>query len=371
MVRSMHNRTDARRRIARRVDFRRSSRIDAACSLLSPVHFNASKVVYCGTRGDYALPDCVNEMTKAAPTLLELSASRERFLEVVADIRPELHRFCARMTGSVADGEDVLQDALIRAYSSLSELRDTARLRSWLFRMAYNQAIDHLRSYEYRMRASLDDAVTEENARSDGTTPSDEVLAREAAVRAAITRFVELPPLQRSTVILKDVLDHSLQEIAALLEISVPAVQAALHRGRARLRELHELRPDGPRPARSISNGVARYATLFNARNWAALRAMLADDVRLDVVARFQRRGRDATGDYFTNYERLPAWHVAPGWLDGREVLAFFRELGDARPSYFIEVVVVNEQVVSIRDFRHVPYVARDAQIELAHAISA
>ena len=79
---------------------------------------------------------------------------------------------------------------------------------------------------------------------------------------------------------------------------------------------------------------------------------MLADDVRLDVVARFQRRGRDATGDYFTNYERLPAWHVAPGWLDGREVLAFFRELGDARPSYFIEVVVMNEQVVSIRDFR-------------------
>ena len=62
---------------------------------------------------------------------------------------------------------------------------------------------------------------------------------------------------------------------------------------------------------------------------------------------------------------------MAPGWLDGREVLAFFRELGDARPSYFIEVVVVNEQVVSIRDFRHVPYVVRDAQIELAHAISA
>ena len=339
--------------------------------LLSAVHFHPSKVVHCGTRGDDVLPDCINVMTTADSTLLELRASRERFLEVVADIRPELHRFCARMIGSVADAEDVLQDTLVRAYASLSELSDTARLRSWLFRMAYNQAIDYLRSYEHRMRDSLDDTVTDESARSDDTTPADEALAREEAVRAAITRFVELPPLQRSCVILKDVLDHSLQEIAELLEISVPAVQAALHRARARLRELQESVPDGPTPKRGISNGLARYAVLFNARDWAGLRAMLAADVRLDVVSRFQRRGRDATGDYFTNYERLPAWQVAPGWLDGREVLAFFHERGGARPSYFIEVVVVNEQVVSIRDFRHVPYVARDAQIELAHAISA
>src|SRR5215472_2118391 len=209
--------------------------------LLSAVHFHPSKVVHCGTRGDDVLPDCINVMTTADSTLLELRASRERFLEVVANIRPELHRFCERMIGSVADAEDVLQDTLVRAYASLSELSDTARLRSWLFRMAYNQAIDYLRSYEHRMRDSLDDTVTDESARSDDTTPADEALAREEAVRAAITRFVELPPLQRSCVILKDVLDHSLQEIAELLEISVPAVQAALHRARARPRALRSI----------------------------------------------------------------------------------------------------------------------------------
>jgi DNA-directed RNA polymerase specialized sigma24 family protein len=96
------------------------------------------------------------EMTTADPLLLELASSRERFLDVVAGIRPELHRFCARMTGSVADGEDIVQETLTRAYASLSQLEKVAQLRSWLLRIAHNQAIDHVRGYEHRMRDPLD-----------------------------------------------------------------------------------------------------------------------------------------------------------------------------------------------------------------------
>src|SRR6187402_3272305 len=88
--------------------------------------------------------------------LSDLVESRRRFLALVESVRPDLHRFCARMTGSVADGEDLVQETLTRAYSSLSQLEKVAQLRSWLFRIAHNQAIDHLRGYEHRMREPLE-----------------------------------------------------------------------------------------------------------------------------------------------------------------------------------------------------------------------
>jgi RNA polymerase sigma factor (sigma-70 family) len=298
-------------------------------------------------------------LTSMVPETNTPSTSPEWFADVVGTLRPELHRFCARMTGSVADGEDVLQEVLAKAHASLPELRDPSVARSWLFRMAHNQAIDQLRSNQRRARETLDDGET-------ATSPApEEQLAREEAVRAAISLFVELPPLQRSCVILKDVLEHSLREIAELLELSVPAVQAALHRGRARLRELRALSPQ--RSARILSPVVGRYAELFNARDWAGVRALLADDLRLEVVSRFERTGRDSGSSYFTNYAGLTGWRVAPGWLDGREVLAFFNAADDERAAYFIELRVDHEKVLSIRDFRHVPYVAREARIDYAH----
>jgi RNA polymerase sigma-70 factor (ECF subfamily) len=307
-------------------------------------------------------------MTTADPLLLELVSSRERFLDVVAGVRPELHRFCARMTGSVTDGEDVVQETLARAYASLSQLEKVAQLRSWLFRIAHNQAIDHVRGYGHRMREPLDAASPD--ARVDDALAADDRLARDEAVRAALGRFIELPSLQRSCVILKDVLEHSIVEIAELLEVSDSAVQAALHRGRARLHQLQAAASD-PAPERKISPAVARYAASFNARDWDALRAMLADDVRLDVVLKAQRKGRHEVGTYFTNYAGFRGWRVVPGWLDGREVLAVFRDRDDAQPSYFIEVVTANGRVVSIRDYRHVPYIAVDARLELADAPSS
>jgi RNA polymerase sigma-70 factor (ECF subfamily) len=306
-------------------------------------------------------------MTTADPLLLELASSRERFVDAVAGLRPELHRFCARMTGSVADGEDVVQETLTRAYASLSQLEKVAQLRSWLFRIAHNQAIDQMRGYERRMREPLD-AIGSDN-RVDDALAVDDRLARDEAVHAALGRFIELPSLQRSCVILKDVLEHSIVEIAELLEVSDSAVQAALHRGRVRLHQLRTA-PSEPVPERRVSPAVARYAALFNARDWDALRALLADDVRLDVVLRGKRKGRQEVGIYFTNYAGFEGWRVAPGWLEGREVLAFFRDRDDAQPSYFIEVVMADDRVASIRDFRHVPYIAVDARLELAEVRS-
>ena len=85
---------------------------------------------------------------------------RRRFLELVADLRPELHRYCARMTGSVADGEDIVQETLARAYYLLPEMNQMPAFRPWLFRIAHNRALDHLRRYEARMSEPLDAGST-------------------------------------------------------------------------------------------------------------------------------------------------------------------------------------------------------------------
>src|SRR4051812_9474088 len=77
-----------------------------------------------------------------------LAQARTDFDALVRDARVELHRYCARMTGSVIDGEDVLQDALAKAFYNLPMAAPGTNLRAWLFRIAHNKCIDFLRRYD-------------------------------------------------------------------------------------------------------------------------------------------------------------------------------------------------------------------------------
>lgn len=295
-------------------------------------------------------------MTDRDVILPELRDARARFNDLVREIRPELHRYCARMTGSVVDGEDVVQDALARAYFALGELETIPPLRPWLFRIAHHRALDFHRRHDRRRSEPLaDDAIAE----GDPET----AVAGADAVRASLALFVRLPPTQRSAVILKDVLGHSTAEIGELLALSVPAVEACLHRGRARLRSMKPSPKEAPAP---ITPLVARYAELFGARDWDGVRALLAEDVRLDLVGHAQRAGRAQVGRYFTNYDSLQGWRVAPGWLDGREVVALFADDEDEVPAYVVEVTVVDGAISAIRDYRFVPYLVAESEIEIA-----
>src|SRR6266508_4105035 len=91
------------------------------------------------------------------------------FLETVGHLRPSLHRYCSRMTGSLLDGEDVVQDALFQAYRKLDTFDDTRPLGPWLFRIAHNRCIDFLRRREVRQEAEAEaatpDAVAPEKPR--------------------------------------------------------------------------------------------------------------------------------------------------------------------------------------------------------------
>jgi RNA polymerase sigma factor (sigma-70 family) len=74
------------------------------------------------------------------------TARQARLLALASELRPELHRYCARLMGSVIEGEDVVQDAFARAFGVLDELQEDPPLRAWLFRIAHNRALDLLRS---------------------------------------------------------------------------------------------------------------------------------------------------------------------------------------------------------------------------------
>jgi RNA polymerase sigma factor (sigma-70 family) len=282
-------------------------------------------------------------------SLATVAKAREEFLALVDGIRPELHRYCTRLTGSVIDGEDIVQDTLAKAFYALALQPEQPRLRPWLFRIAHNAAIDFLKSHGHRYTDPRDDIndVVDAAAIDDSPEP--------AVVRAAVARFVALPMRERSAVILKDVLGHSLEETAETMGATVMAVKAALVRGRTKL---HELAGD-ERPVDTTARAeLDRYAALFNARDWEGVRALIADDCRLDLVSKSQRRGK-AVGAYFGQYERLEVT-LRPVQLDGQLVLAAY--LGAAEPAYFIVLRWDAGRVTAIRDFRYVPYIAKDAE---------
>jgi RNA polymerase sigma-70 factor (ECF subfamily) len=282
-------------------------------------------------------------------TAQSISHVRDEFLALVGDIRPELHRYCARLTGSVIDGEDIVQDALAKAFYALAMSPDVPPLRPWLFKIAHNAALDFLKAHGKRLtdpHADIGDLAAAAVADIDPY-----------ANRVALSRFLALPVIQRSAVILKDVLGHSLEETAETMETTVMAVKAALVRGRARLRADVEL-DVSDEPAQRAQ--LERYVSMFNAKDWDGLRALIGEDCRLDLVSKSQRKGKEVAL-YYANYAKQDvAMRLVR--LEGRLALAAHVG-GAAAPSYFVLLGFDADRLQSIRDFRYVPYIAADAEL--------
>src|SRR6202162_6663292 len=178
---------------------------------------------------------------KSVPDASLAAAGLDR---VLVDMRPRLHRYCARMVGSVIDGEDVVQDALIKAVESFAA-GPIGNLEGWLFRIAHTTALDFLRR---RNRQQALQSAEEVDMIAD---EADAVSSRQIA-SASLRTFMRLPVAQRASVILMEVLGCSLTEICQGMDFSLPAVKAALHRGRTQLRELADEPDDRPPPKLSV-----------------------------------------------------------------------------------------------------------------------
>jgi len=272
----------------------------------------------------------------------------EEFEDCLKALRPRLHRYCARMTGSTVDGEDVLQDTLIKALRARAEGTVVENLEAWLLRIAHNTSLDFLRGRSRNTLVPLTEDVE--------AAP----IAEADIVAISFRTFLRLPELQRCAVILKDVLGHSVEEIASIAECSLAAAKSALQRGRAALRGLAQAPEDTRLPLMSDSDRrkITAYVHLFQTGDFHAIRVMLADDVKLDLVNRLQWEGRDKIAPYFTRYAEETKWRFALGAIEGQPAMLVFDSTGPMeRPAHFVLIGWSESRIIAIRDFLFAPYV--------------
>lgn len=287
------------------------------------------------------------------PALQEsVARSRKAFIAAASDLRPRLHRFCARMCGSSLDGEDVVQETLAEAFFNLSSLKDASRFESWMFRIAYHKCIDFLRREQ-----RYDGDVSFQDQHDHPTASDADELADAPIDEALVTLVGALPPKERASILLKDVLGYSLAEVAGIADSTLGGVKAALHRGRAKLRTAKAT------PSLSVLDVDQRrlfeaYAECFNRRDWDALRQLVSADARLEIVGEAEGYMAGLGSTYSTNYSKLSwEWKLELGFMDGIPVIVHWRRSGATWNAYTaIRLWLEEGRVVRVRDYVHVDY---------------
>jgi len=207
--------------------------------------------------------------------------------------RRDLTGYCYRMLGSSHDAEDAVQDTLARAWRALDTFEDRAGLRPWLYRIATNVCLDHLKGRKRRALpvdlestgATLEHDVWVEPAAdrvvlaADGD-PAETVVARESVRIAFVAALQHLAPKQRAVLILRDVLKWRANEVADFLDTSTDAVNSMLRRARTALADV--------RPTSSSGSAVDlelldRYVDAFERFDLDALATLLHHDAILEM----------------------------------------------------------------------------------------
>jgi len=197
-----------------------------------------------------------------------------RYLDALAPMRPALHRYCCKLTGNIWDGEDLMQDALLRVFGLLGKIdADLANPRAYFIRTATHLWIDEQRrSARHRSWAA--------NQLDEGAADATAEHATELR-QAASALLKRLPPRERAAVLMREVLDLSAKDSAALLQMTEGAVKAALHRGRERLQAepAAEFAADAPPPEL-----VERFLDALSKNDLTTLQAICSNDLTVELV---------------------------------------------------------------------------------------
>ncbi len=221
-----------------------------------------------------------------------------RFIEEYEPLRGDLYRYCRFLTRNPWDAEDLVQDVLARAFVTLASMQEPpANPRAWLFRVASNHWLNQ------RKRAR--ERPTPETELS---TDSDPRTAREAAG----SLVGALAPQERAAVVLKDVFDFSLDEVASALSTSVGAVKAALHRGRGKLAQADPEQTAAPPPPL-----LDAFCAAFNARDIEKVTALLLDNVSLEFPGHHSAYGIPAVRGALSATMFHARAFITPSWQQG------------------------------------------------------
>jgi RNA polymerase sigma-70 factor (ECF subfamily) len=249
------------------------------------------------------------------------SGDEAAFEQLVGPYRREIQVHCYRILGSVADAEDAVQEALVAAWRGLAGYEGRASVRTWLYRVATNRCLNMLRSNKRRQPGTptaLDVPAPEPTRMGEVVwlEPYPDVLladlpdraagpearheARETISLAFVTALQLLPPRQRAVLILRDVLDYSAREAAAMLESTEQSVNSALKRARATLaRQLPD--PDPPPPPHSAAEErlLDQLVRAFENSDVDGIVALMTEDawLRMPPVP-LEYQGRELAGKF-------------------------------------------------------------------------
>jgi RNA polymerase sigma-70 factor (ECF subfamily) len=238
---------------------------------------------------------------------MALTDSAEVFGDLVDPFRTELLVHCYRMLGTIDEAEDTVQEAFARAWQGRHTFRQAISFRAWLYRIATNACLNAI---ERRKRDRVDrpspvgpfpDRLLPGNAPSEAG-PEARYDVRESISLAFLTVLQVLPPRQRAVLLLRDVLSFRASEVAALLDMSVPAVNSALQRARATLRDGNgPARPSpetAPADRRTMGTLLERYVRAWEAADVAGLVALLREDAVLTMPPMPTVTGAGPIGDF-------------------------------------------------------------------------
>lgn len=201
----------------------------------------------------------------------------KQFLAVVEPFRPDLYRYCRRLTSTVWEAEDLIQDTLEQAYARLASIgHDVEDPRAYVLRIASNLWVNQVRREVAHRR------IVEQLQEPDESGSSVESIADqdEHVSEAASVILEHLAPQERAAILLKSVFDFSLKEIAAVLGTTTGAVKSALHRGRSRMASVDE----NTIPRYPVSKAVIDlFVERFNARDRDGLLELMLESVEVHM----------------------------------------------------------------------------------------
>jgi RNA polymerase sigma-70 factor, ECF subfamily len=301
------------------------------------------------------------------------NGDRAAFSALAERHRRELQVHAYRMLGSLEDAQDAVQDALLRAWRSRTTYDGRSTFRAWLYRITTNACLRMLERrprrvvpYEAGPAAPLG-ALPQPPADlpwlqpypdlllDEGPEPHDAVVARETIELAFLAAIQHLPPRQRAVLILRDALDWSADETAAVLEMSVPAANSALQRARSTMQErLPAARAEWPRAAdaedaeRSL---VQTYVEAFERHDDRRLVALLREDVRMAMPPHpTWYDGRDAVLRFLAEraFASTAAVHrFVPTRANRQPAFGVYRGDGPGATAFAIHVVEIEDGLIT------------------------
>ena len=248
-----------------------------------------------------------------------LEQARRQFLALVDHVRPELLRYCARMTGSIADGEDVVQETLARACFELPQLKELPLLRPWLFRIAHHRAIDHWRHEARRASEPLDAAPRHRRRGRARARP------RRRAPAGSARRGLVVPRPGAGAARLR----HPEGRARAFDRRDRGRAGPERSRGQGGPASWPRRAPARPRPRRCRPRARRRRRRPSSATPASSTPTTGTASVRCSPTtcastwSRGARPPDGATSATISTTTRSSGdWHMVPAWFDGREVLA-------------------------------------------------